>query len=154
MAVTTASVLVSSQDSEPFRIEAGSLDFASRAVLSQQLPREEKWHLVAFYSKSLSPVKWNYEIHNKEMLAIICALEEWRHFLKGAQYLVEIWTDHKNVEYFMMAKKLNCRQVLKGAKGNLLQMATYWFVIDGLDIWKAQKSKVRQAANDVVKSEV
>jgi len=33
-------------------------------------------------------------------------------------------------------------------------MATYWFVIDGLDIWKAQKSKVRQVANDVVKSEV
>jgi len=34
------------------------------------------------------------------------------------------------------------------------QMAAYWFVIDGLDIWKAQKSEVRQAANDVVKSEV
>jgi len=125
MAVTTALVLISPQDSEPFHIKANSSDFASRAILSQQLPREEKWHLVAFYSKSLSPVKWNYEIHNKEMLAIICALEEWRHFLKGAQYLVEIWTDHKNVEYFMMAKKLNCRQVLKGAKGNLLQMATY-----------------------------
>jgi len=124
MAVTTALVLISPQDSEPFHIKANSSDFASRAILSQQLPREEKWHLVAFYSKSLSPVKWNYEIHNKEMLAIICALEEWRHFLKGAQYLVEIWTDHKNVEY-MMAKKLNCRQVLKGAKGDLLQIATY-----------------------------
>jgi len=76
MAVTTASVLVSSQDSEPFRIEADSLDFASRAVLSQQLPREEKWHPVAFYSKSLSLVERNYEIHDKEILAIICALEE------------------------------------------------------------------------------
>jgi len=36
----------------------------------------------------------------------------------------------------------------------LLQMATYWFVIGGLGIWKAQKSEVRQVANDVVKSEV
>jgi len=44
------------------------------------------------------------------MLAIICILEEWRHFLKGAQYLVEIWIDHKNLEYFIMAKKLNCHQ--------------------------------------------
>jgi len=52
----------------------------------------------------------NYEIHNKEMLAIICALEEWRHFLEGATYLVEIWTDHKNLEYFMTAKKLNRHQ--------------------------------------------
>jgi len=76
MAVTTAPVLVSPQDSEPFRIEADSSDFASGAVLSQRLPREEKWHPVAFYSKSLSPVERNYEIHDKEMLVIIRALEE------------------------------------------------------------------------------
>jgi len=69
-----------------------------------------KWHPVAFYSKSLSSVERNYEIHNKEMLAIICTLEEWRHFLEGATHPVEIWTDHKNLEYFMMAKKLNRRQ--------------------------------------------
>jgi len=82
--VTTALILASPQDLEPFRIEADSSDFASRAVLSQQLPREEKWHPVAFYSKFLSLVEQNYEIHNKEMLAIICTLEEWRHFLEGA----------------------------------------------------------------------
>jgi len=52
----------------------------------------------------------NYEIHDKEMLAIIRALEEWRHFLEGATHLVEIWTDHKNLEYFMTVKKLNHRQ--------------------------------------------
>jgi len=76
MAVTTAPILASPQDSEPFHIEADSSDFTSRAILSQQLPREEKWHPVAFYSKSLSPVERNYEIYNKEMLAIIWALEE------------------------------------------------------------------------------
>ena len=74
--VTTALVLVSPQDLEPFHIEADSSDFASRAILSQQLPGEEKWYPVAFYSKSLSPVERNYEIHDKEMLAIIRALEE------------------------------------------------------------------------------
>ena len=52
----------------------------------------------------------NYEIHDKEMLAIICMLEEWRYFLEGARHLVKIWTDHKNLEYFMTAKKLNRRQ--------------------------------------------
>jgi len=62
---------------------------------------------MTFYSKSLSSVERNYEIHNKEMLAIIRTLEEWRHFLEGATHPVEIWTDHKNLEYFMMAKKLN-----------------------------------------------
>ena len=42
----------------------------------------------------------NYEIHDKEMLAIIQALEDWRHFLEGARHKFEIWTDHKNLEYF------------------------------------------------------
>jgi len=74
MAVTTALVLVLPQGSEPFHIEANSSNFASGAVLSQQLPREEKWHPVAFYSKSLSPVEQNYKIHDKEMLTIIYAL--------------------------------------------------------------------------------
>ena len=58
----------------------------------------------------MSSMERNYEIHDKEMLAIIYVLEEWRHFLEGATHLVEIWTDHKNLEYFMTAKKLNRRQ--------------------------------------------
>ena len=65
---------------------------------------------MAFYSKSLSSVEQNYEIYDKEMLAIIRTLKEWRHFLKEATHLVEIWTNHKNLEYFMTAKKLNCCQ--------------------------------------------
>jgi hypothetical protein len=44
------------------------------------------------------------------MLAIMRALEEWRHFLEGASHKVEIWTDHKKLEYFMLAKKLDRRQ--------------------------------------------
>jgi len=108
--VTTALVLMSPQDLEPFRVEADSSDFATGAVLSQQSTTDGKWHSIAFYSKSLSSMERNYEIHDKEMLAIIHALEEWRHFLEGVTHPVEIWTDHKNLEYFMMAKKLNRRQ--------------------------------------------
>jgi len=74
--VTTALVLVSPQESDPFWIEADSSDFATGAVLSQQSMMDGKWHPVAFYSKSLSSVEWNYEIHDKEMLAIIHPLEE------------------------------------------------------------------------------
>jgi len=63
------------------------LDFATGAVLSQQSPEDNKWHPVAFLSKSLSPVEWNYEIYDKEMLAIVRALEEWRHFVEVAEHL-------------------------------------------------------------------
>jgi len=109
-AVTTALVLVSPQKLDPFWIEADSLDFATGTVLSQQSMTDGKWHPIAFYSKSLSSMERNYKIHNKEILPIICVLEEWRHFLEGATHLVEIWTDHKNLEYFMTTKKLNCHQ--------------------------------------------
>jgi len=77
-AVTTALVLVSPQESDPFRIKVDSSDFATGAVLSQQSTTDRKWHPVAFYSKSLSSMEQNYEIYDKEMLAIIRVLEEWR----------------------------------------------------------------------------
>jgi len=71
---------------------------------------DEKWRLVTFISKSLSDTERNYEIHDKEMLAVVRCLEAWRHFLEGATTKFEIWTDHKNLEYFMKAQKLNRRQ--------------------------------------------
>ncbi len=79
-------------------------------VLFQVSSEDEKWHPVAFLSKSLSPIERNYEIHDKEMLVIIRALQEWWHFIEGAEHQCEIWTDHKNLEYFMTAKQLNWRQ--------------------------------------------
>src|SRR6202034_1246488 len=109
-AVTSAPILSSPDNSRPFRIEADSSDFATGAVLSQESSEDDKWHPVAFLSKSLSPVERNYDIHDKEMLAIIRAMEEWRHFLEGAEHQFKVWTDHKNLEYFMTAKKLNRRQ--------------------------------------------
>ena len=68
------------------------------------------WRLVVFLSKSLNETEGNYKIHDKEMLAIVRGLEAWRHLLKGAQFKFEIWTDHKNLEYFMKVQKLNRRQ--------------------------------------------
>jgi len=58
----------------------------------------------------LNETKRNYEIHDKEMLVIIRGLEAWRHLLEGAQFRFKIWTDHKNLEYFMKVQKLNRRQ--------------------------------------------
>jgi len=69
--ITTAPVLALPDNSQPFWIKADSLDFVTGAVLSQQSPEDNKWHPVVFLSKSLSLVEWNYEIHDKEMLAIV-----------------------------------------------------------------------------------
>jgi hypothetical protein len=121
--ITSTPILTLPDSSRPFRIEADSSDFATGAVLSQQ-SSDEKWHPVAFLSKSLSPVERNYEIHDKEMLAIVRALEEWRHFVEGAEHQFEIWTDHKNLQYFMTSKKLNRRQ----ARWSLL-LARFDFIL-------------------------
>ncbi|KAG5329310.1 hypothetical protein C0989_009919, partial [Termitomyces sp. Mn162] len=95
--VTSKPVLLFPNNDSPFHVEADSSDFATGAVLFQQSKEDGKWHLVAFYSKSLNAVEWNYEIYDKEMLAIIWSFEEWRHFLEGAQHKFEVWTDYKNL---------------------------------------------------------
>ncbi|KAG5730771.1 hypothetical protein E4T56_gene3468 [Termitomyces sp. T112] len=105
--VTSKPVLLFPDDDSPFHVEADSSDFAIRAVLSQQSKEDGKWHPVAFYSKNLNVVEWHYKIHDKEMLAIFQSFEEWQHFLKSAWYKFEVWTDHKNLEYFCSARKLN-----------------------------------------------
>ena len=77
-------------------------------VLSQLI--EGKWHPIAYRSQSLSPVERNYEIHDRELLAIMRALEDWRQYLLGATCPFEVWTDHQNLTYFKKAQKLNRRQ--------------------------------------------
>ena len=59
-----------------------------------------QWSELAVHD-TLNETECNYEIHDKEMLGIICCLEAWRHFLEGARVKFEIWTNHKNLEYFM-----------------------------------------------------
>ncbi|KAK5885832.1 hypothetical protein CesoFtcFv8_016929 [Champsocephalus esox] len=67
-------------------------------------------HPCAFFSRKLSPAERNYDIGNRELLAVKLALEEWRHWLEGAEQPFVVWTDHKNLEYIRSAKRLNSRQ--------------------------------------------
>ena len=91
------------------RMEVNASDYTMGGVLLIEC-EDGLWRLVAFLSKSLNETERNYEIHDKEMLAIIRGLENWRHLLENAHFKFEIWTDHKNLEYFMKAQKLNQRQ--------------------------------------------
>ena len=108
-AITSTPILVHPDRNKPFRLEADSSNFATGAVLSQ-LCDDDKWHPIGFISKSLNEAERNYEIYDKELLAIIRGLQEFRHLLEGAQHRIEILTDHRNLEYFMTAKSLNRRQ--------------------------------------------
>ena len=87
-------------------LETDSLDFAIRACLSQ-LDENGRLKPIAYYSRKLSLAELNYDIHNKELLAIVVAFKQWRVYLKGSTYPVQVWTDHKNLIYFTTTKVLN-----------------------------------------------
>ena len=90
-------------------MEVDASDYAIGGVLSIE-KEDGKQRPVTFLSKSLNKMERNYEIHDKEMLVIIRELESWRYLLEGIQFKFEIWTDHKNLKYFMKTQKLNQRQ--------------------------------------------
>jgi len=102
----TKPVLAAPDLDKEFRVEADASNYATGGVLSMKCS-DKMWKPVAFISKSLSDTERNYEIHDKEMLVVIRCLEAWRHFLEGTTIKFEIWTDYKNLEYFMKAQKLN-----------------------------------------------
>jgi len=99
-------VLAAPDLDKKMRIEVDASDYVIGGMLLME-GEDGLWRPVAFLSKSLNEIERNYKIHNKEMLAIIWGLESWRHLLEGAQSKFEIWTEHKNLEYFMKVQKLN-----------------------------------------------
>ena len=78
-AITTAPVLILLDKNSPFCVECDTSDYTLGAVLSQE--REGKWHPVAFLSKAMTNTKHNYEIYDKELLAVMTSLGEWRHLV-------------------------------------------------------------------------
>jgi len=108
-AFTTAPVLRIPNDENPFKLSTDASDFATGAVLSQKNIQTNLWHPVAFFSKLLDIYERNYEIYDKELLAVIWGLKEYRHHLEGYLYKVEIWLDHQNLIFFRIAQKLTRR---------------------------------------------
>ncbi|KAI1001018.1 hypothetical protein K3495_g7179 [Podosphaera aphanis] len=91
-------------------LETDASDWASGGALSQ-IDDFGQLRPVAFFSSKHSPAECNYEIYDKELLAIIKYLEEWRPELQGTSEKFDIITDHKNLEYFTTTKSLTPRQV-------------------------------------------
>jgi transposase InsO family protein len=90
-------------------IETDASDGVIAAILSQK-QLDGTWHPTAFFSKTMLPAECNYPIHDKEMLAIIKSLCHWKAELKGTGSRIQIFTDHKALEYFMSTKQLTARQ--------------------------------------------
>lgn len=107
---TSAPVLLQPDPSRQFIVEVDASDLGVGAVLSQRSPVDHKLHPCAFFSRRLSAAERNYDVGNRELMAIKLALEEWRHWLEGAEHPFMVLTDHKNLTYIQTAKRLNSRQ--------------------------------------------
>lgn len=101
---TSTPILISPDPESQFIIEVDASDVGVGVVLDQKV------HPCTFYSHQLLSAKRNYDVGNRELLAICLALQEWRHWLDGTSSLFIVWTDHRNLEYICSAKRLNSRQ--------------------------------------------
>ena len=110
VAFTSQPVLLMPNYSKLFEIESDASFYATGAVLLQQDTNGE-WHPVTFHSQSMSPTEQNYQVYDWELMAIICALHDWRYYIYGSPFTTIVWTDHHNLTFFTHPQKLTQRQV-------------------------------------------
>jgi hypothetical protein len=116
--VTTEPILAQPQVDKQFELEVDASGFATGAVLMQR-GEDNKKHPVGYYSATLNDAERNYDIYDLELLAVVNALEHWRHFLAGSPHKVIVYTDHLNLQYWREPHKISrrvARQVLRLAE--------------------------------------
>lgn len=108
-AFTSDKILLHFDPDKETWVETDSSDHVSAGILSQ-LDDEGVLRPVAYFSRKHNPAECNYEIYDKELMAIVRAFEEWRPELEGSAHPVQVISDHKNLEYFTSTKQLSRRQ--------------------------------------------
>ena len=107
------------------RLETDASGYAIGGVLSQLDIETGQWHPVAYFSRKMIPAETRYETHDGELLAIVEAFKNWRHYLEGCKHEVLVLTDHNNLRRFMDTKSLSPRQVRSAQ-----ELSRYNFRID------------------------
>jgi len=90
-------------------LKTNTSDFTVGACLYQI--EDEQQRLIAYWFRKLSELEKRYEVHDKELLVIVKALQDWRPYLAGTEKPIQIYTDHKNLRNFATTKQLNWQQV-------------------------------------------
>jgi len=104
-AFTSAPTLVHWDPDSLMIVETDASDHALAAILSTQV--DSIVYLIAFHSRAFLSMELNYDVHDKELLAIFKAFKKWQHYLEGTPAPVEVFTDHKNLVYFCESKALS-----------------------------------------------
>ena len=105
---TSYPVLRNPDPTKHYILDTDASKYAVGATISQQF--SDGCHPIAYYSKSLLPAERNYDIYNRELLAIIYAVKAFRYLLLGAQQKFLIQYDHENLKYFKSPQKISACQ--------------------------------------------
>src|SRR5271163_1398017 len=106
---TEEPVLMMPNHTKPFQIEVDASKYATGAILTQ-LDSNGDRHPCAFISKTMSQAQRNYDTGDRELLAIIRALQEWRHYIQGSPHTTTLYSDLANLTYFRLPQTLSYRQ--------------------------------------------
>ena len=152
--ITQAPVLAMPDYEKPFELEVDASNYALGAVLNQW-DSNNQIHPVAFYSATLSAAKWNFDIYDKELLAIHRPLKHWQHYLVGSPHKIIIHTNHSNLQYWKEARKISRRIACE-----FLDLSEYNFVIKHVpgtsNVWadalsqRADYTEKKEGNNDIV----
>jgi hypothetical protein len=132
--LTMADVLAHPNPDRPFIVTTDASGFAISGVLSQDQPDGTR-RPVAYMSRKMNPAERRYATHDKELLAIVRAVEHWRCYLEGTPYPILLLSDHRSLQHLNTQPTLNDRQArwveklsdfdfsIQYIKGNLNQVA-------------------------------
>ena len=109
-AFTEAPILRHYDPNHPITLKCDPSNYAIATILSQTDPATNELHPIAFYAQTMIAAKLNYDIYDKELLAIHEVFKQWRAYLEGAQYEIQVFSNHNNLQYFTTTKQLGRRQ--------------------------------------------
>ena len=109
LAFVTAPLLQHFNPTLPSTLITDASDFAFASILLQP-DKQNLLHPTSYYSRKFTPSEINYEIHDKELLAIVDSFRDMRSWLISSPHPISVISDHKNLEYFMTSRILNRRQ--------------------------------------------
>ncbi len=124
--MTKEPVLGQPDEEEPFEVEVDTLGFAVGAVLLQR-EKDKKCHPVAYYLATLTATERNYDIYDRELLAIVKTLRNWQMWLAGAKHRIKIFSNHMNLQYWKDPRKIS-RRIAR----EVLELSEYDFEIHHL----------------------
>ena len=114
-AFTKALMLIHFDLRNLIRVKIDASGFVIAAILSQFVTlvidvKQTQWHSIVFYLKKMIFAEIRYETHDQELLFIVAAFQQWRHYFENNHHSVTILTNHNNLRYFMKTTALNKRQ--------------------------------------------